>query len=106
MLIVGGTRLRWTAREEMTASPPPLAPRGGPRWGSGSWVWIAGGPRWRWTARGEMPASPPPLAPRRWPSWLLVELMVSFFAWSPKVFLTALVSARSPRGVLVPWALM
>ena len=45
-------------------------------------------------------------APSRWPSWLLVELIASFFAWSPKVVLTALVSAMSPSGVLVPWALM
>jgi hypothetical protein len=36
---------------------------------------------------------------------LLVELMQSFLACSPKAILRALVSAMSPSGVLVPWAL-
>ena len=48
----------------------------------------------------------PPEAPSRWPSSLLVLETMSFLAWGPKTDFIALVSARSPRPVLVPWALM
>ena len=48
----------------------------------------------------------PPLAPSVWPSWLFVLEIISRFAWSPKTRFTAPVSALSPSGVLVPWALM
>ena len=51
-------------------------------------------------------SSTPPLAPSRWPSWLLVLEMLTLWAWSPKTVLMAIVSALSPSGVLVPWALM
>ena len=50
-------------------------------------------------------SSTPPEAPSRWPIMLLVLLMASLRAWSPKTFLMALVSAASPSSVLVPWAL-
>jgi hypothetical protein len=36
---------------------------------------------------------------------LVLEMLTSR-ALSPKIVLTAAVSAASPRGVLVPWALM
>jgi len=36
----------------------------------------------------------------------LVELTHSLRAWSPKAAFTAMVSATSPAGVEVPWALM
>src|SRR5438105_4978348 len=49
--------------------------------------------------------STPPLAPSRWPIMLLVLLIASLRAWSPKTVLIASVSASSPSGVLVPWAL-
>ena len=50
--------------------------------------------------------STPPEAPSRWPIMLLVLLMASLRAWSPKTCLIAFVSASSPSSVLVPWALM
>ena len=37
---------------------------------------------------------------------LLVLEILSLLAWSPKTVLMAFVSALSPSGVLVPWALM
>ena len=59
-----------------------------------------------WIASAEATSSTPPEAPRRWPSSLLVLETWSFLAWGPKTVFIALVSARSPRPVLVPWALM
>ena len=57
-------------------------------------------------ARAEATSSTPPEAPSRWPSWLLVLETWSRLACGPKTVFIALVSARSPRPVLVPWALM
>src|SRR6185312_1815857 len=51
-------------------------------------------------------ASTPPAAPSRWPVTDLVELIASFFAWSPNTRLAACTSPRSPSGVEVPCALM
>ena len=51
-------------------------------------------------------SSTPPLAPSRWPNWLFVLEMLTLQAWSWKTVLMAMVSAASPSGVLVPWALM
>ena len=48
----------------------------------------------------------PPAAPSRCPVIDLVELIASFAACSPKQRFTATVSAMSPSGVDVPWALM
>ena len=48
--------------------------------------------------------SMPPAPPSRWPVIDLVELMTSFFAWSPNASLIAFVSLRSPSGVEVPCA--
>ena len=51
--------------------------------------------------------STPPAAPSKCPVMLLVELTMSpFFAQSPNTAFIALVSAMSPTGVEVPWALM
>ena len=67
---------------------------------------MVGGSTPVWIARAEMISSTPPEAPSRWPSWLLVLEIWSLAGWGPKTFFMALVSARSPSGVLVPWALM
>ena len=56
--------------------------------------------------RAQTTASMPPLAPSVWPRLLLVLEIASRFAWPPNTRFTALVSATSPSGVLVPWALM
>ena len=48
----------------------------------------------------------PPLAPKVCPNWLLVLEIASRLAWAPNTLFTASVSALSPKGVLVPWALM
>src|SRR5205823_3304174 len=61
--------------------------------GSGLSRLIVGGMRLRDTDMAVMTASTPPLAPSKCPSWLLVELIATLYAWSPKVSLTALVSA-------------
>ena len=57
-------------------------------------------------ARAEAISSTPPEAPSGWPSWLLVLEIWSRRACGPKTCFMARVSARSPSGVLVPWALM
>jgi hypothetical protein len=41
-----------------------------------------------------------------WPVTLLVLDIASVCAAGPKTAFTAVTSARSPSGVLVPWALM
>jgi hypothetical protein len=51
-------------------------------------------------------ASAPPAAPSMWPVMDLVELTAIRYARSPRARLTARVSAASPAGVEVPWALM
>src|SRR5947208_860321 len=51
-------------------------------------------------------SSTPPDAPSRWPTMLLVLLIATRRAASPSAVLIARVSASSPNGVLVPWALM
>jgi hypothetical protein len=40
-----------------------------------------------------------------WPSAALIELTGTSYTWSPKAFFITVVSARSPKGVDVPWAL-
>ena len=49
-------------------------------------------------------ASTAPAAPSMWPVMDLVELTISFPAWSPNTFFRAAVSPLSFRGVEVPWA--
>jgi len=51
-------------------------------------------------------ASIAPAAPKQWPIIDFVEETASSYAWSPKTSLIAFVSAASPRGVEVQWALM
>ena len=51
-------------------------------------------------------ASIAPAAPKQWPVTDFVEETASLYAWSPKTSLIARVSAASPSGVEVPWALM
>lgn len=51
-------------------------------------------------------ASTAPAAPNRWPVIDLVELIDSAWACSPNTLFTAAISAMSPAGVEVPWALM
>ena len=50
--------------------------------------------------------STPPEAPSRCPSWLFVLETDTSFACELKTVLMAVVSALSPKGVLVPWALI
>jgi len=47
-----------------------------------------------------------PAAPSRCPVIDLVDPKISCFAWGPNTVFTAAVSAPSPCGVDVPWALM
>jgi hypothetical protein len=58
------------------------------------------------SAIAENTASTPPAAPSRCPVIDLVELTITLYAASPSAALIAMVSARSPAGVEVPWALM
>ena len=53
-----------------------------------------------------MIASIAPAAPNVWPIIDFVDDTARLYAWSPKAALIALVSAASPSGVPVPWALM
>src|ERR1700710_2581294 len=62
---------------------------------------MVGGEIWWCSASTVKTDSMPPAPPSRWPVIDLVELTTSFFAWSPKEFLIALVSFRSPSGVEV-----
>src|SRR6266853_1696979 len=74
--------------------------------GSGvNWLMV-GGMIPIWTTRAQMPASNAPAAPSRWPVIDLVEPKTSLRARSPNTAFTAAVSAASPCGVEVPWALM
>ena len=57
-------------------------------------------------ASAQMIASIAPAAPNVWPVTDFVDETASLYAWSPKTSLIALVSAASPSGVDVPWALM
>ena len=59
-----------------------------------------------WSASTHIIASIAPAAPKQWPVIDFVDETASSYAWSPKTSLIALVSARSPSGVDVPWALM
>src|SRR2546426_1551751 len=74
--------------------------------GSGvNWLMV-GGMIPVWTTRAQTPASKAPAAPSKWPVIDLVEPKMSFLARSPNTAFTAAVSAASPCGVEVPWALM
>ena len=67
---------------------------------------IVGGITRRSIALADSTNSMPPLAPNECPSWLLVLEMLTDLASAPNTCLIASVSALSPKGVLVPWALM
>src|SRR5207245_11519677 len=74
--------------------------------GSGvNWL-IVGGMMPVWTTRAQRPASKAPAAPSRWPVIDLVEPKMTWRARSPNTACAAAVSAASPCGVDVPWALM
>src|SRR4029077_787044 len=83
-----------------------LGAESGSQAGSGvNWLMV-GGMTPVWTTRAQTPASNAPAAPSRWPVIDLVEPKTSFLARSPNTAFTAAVSAASPCGVEVPWALM
>src|SRR3989442_7814510 len=74
--------------------------------GSGvNWLMV-GGMTPVWTTSAHSAASKAPAAPRRWPVIDLVEPKISLRACGPNTVFTAAVSAESPWGVDVPWALM
>src|SRR5256885_8185212 len=74
--------------------------------GSGvNWLMV-GGMTPVWTTSAHNAASKAPAAPRRWPGIDLVEPKISVRACGPNTVFTAAVSAESPCGVDVPWALM
>lgn len=67
---------------------------------------MVGGATWSRRASTLKIASTAPAAPNRWPVIDLVELIDSAWACSPNTLFTAAISAMSPAGVEVPWALM
>src|SRR5437879_4402388 len=74
--------------------------------GSGvNWLMV-GGTTPVWTTSAHSAASKAPAAPSRWPVIDLVEPKISLRACGPNTVFTAAVSAESPCGVDVPWALM
>src|SRR5207245_11107406 len=74
--------------------------------GSGvNWL-IVGGTMPVWTTSAQTAASTAPAAPSMWPVIDLVDPKTSLRACAPNTAFTAAVSAASPWGVDVPWALM